>query len=397
MSTWRNQLLPASFRGVPFGVKSADMSGGRRVVKHEFPLRETAPFSEDMGKLGRTFAMEAFVVGDDYMSGRNALLDALEAEGPGTLIHPYHGTQRVTGTYRMRETSEDGGMAVFSLDFTLTSADLTNPTTAVDSPAQVAVSAAALKASAGAEFLSRFDELSRLRASVTGALTAATSAVARVLNVVAIPGQVVAELGVQIAALQSNTTALLNTPGDLVSSLTGLIEGLGAGLLSANAPNPLAPLLAIFSVDFGVRPPSDTPSRVIEQVNFDATQNLVKRLVLAQAALMAVAQTFESYEQAVAVRASIVDLIDAHCEAFADDVYPAIQQMRTDVVGAVPGSGVDLPHLVTFVPHATLPSLVLAHTLYGSLDREADIVRRNGIANPGFVAGGVALEVLADE
>ncbi len=49
---------------------------------------------------------------------------------------------------------------------------------------------------------------------------------------------------------------------------------------------------------------------------------------------------------------------------------------------------------MSHTPAFTLPSLVLAQELYGSVDQEADIIARNSISNPLLVIGGTALEVL---
>ncbi len=62
---------------------------------------------------------------------------------------------------------------------------------------------------------------------------------------------------------------------------------------------------------------------------------------------------------------------------------------------AVPGEASDLPRLLRYVPPATVPSLVLAHRLYGDVALEADLVARNRVARPGFMLGGQALEVLS--
>jgi prophage DNA circulation protein len=46
---WRAGLRRASFRGAAFLVTEHQAESGRRVVAHEFPLRETG-FTEDLGK-----------------------------------------------------------------------------------------------------------------------------------------------------------------------------------------------------------------------------------------------------------------------------------------------------------------------------------------------------------
>ena len=45
--TFFSNLRQASFRGAKFEVDDVDASGGRRLVKHEYPLRDE-PYTEDM-------------------------------------------------------------------------------------------------------------------------------------------------------------------------------------------------------------------------------------------------------------------------------------------------------------------------------------------------------------
>jgi prophage DNA circulation protein len=132
----------------------------------------------------------------------------------------------------------------------------------------------------------------------------------------------------------------------------------------------------------------------VEQANFDAVHRLVQRLVIVNASEAVVAQMFTSFDQAVAARTAVTDLIDLHVEEASDDTYPALVALHAALVAAVPGDSATLPKLQPYTPVTTVPSLVLAHQLYGHLDREADLVTRNRVRHPGFVTGGVGLEVL---
>ena len=88
------QRLTASFRGVTFFVEASDISAGRRVVTHQYPQRDE-PFTEDLGRAARVFSLSAFVLGDDCIEQAQALRDAIEQPGPGTLVHPEFGELQV--------------------------------------------------------------------------------------------------------------------------------------------------------------------------------------------------------------------------------------------------------------------------------------------------------------
>ena len=104
--TFFSRLREASFRGVPFEVDDVEASGGRRVVLHEYPLRDT-PYREDLGRRAREFSVRGYIIQGrtyDYATSRANLLKALEAYGAGELVHPWHGeVSVVVDDYRLRE------------------------------------------------------------------------------------------------------------------------------------------------------------------------------------------------------------------------------------------------------------------------------------------------------
>lgn len=84
-----------SFRGVPFYIEDQQgQDGGRRIVMHEYPLRDDG-LTEDLGLRLRNYHVSCLVIGDDYTSQADKLIDALEAKEPGTLKHPFFGTKNV--------------------------------------------------------------------------------------------------------------------------------------------------------------------------------------------------------------------------------------------------------------------------------------------------------------
>ena len=128
MSIRSEQLLPASFRGVPFEVTSGSLRAGRRTVVHEYPQRDK-PYVEDLGKATRQITIEAFVVGDDYIARGTALLAEIEKPGSGALIHPWLGEMTVTVT-SVSELKFDTGLGTAYLTFVATEAgDLEFPAT----------------------------------------------------------------------------------------------------------------------------------------------------------------------------------------------------------------------------------------------------------------------------
>jgi prophage DNA circulation protein len=69
---WKDNLLPASFRGVAFFYEDTSREGGRRLANHEFPLRDEN-YLEDLGLRAKVHRIRGYVLGDDYFSDRDAL------------------------------------------------------------------------------------------------------------------------------------------------------------------------------------------------------------------------------------------------------------------------------------------------------------------------------------
>src|SRR5580765_6013376 len=103
---WRDTLRIASFRGAFFHVESSGRQSGRRTVVHQYPKRNL-PYAEDMGREAVHWQFTGYIILNDkrlqaaanhgratvapyadLIAQRNALVNALEQDGPGELIHP---------------------------------------------------------------------------------------------------------------------------------------------------------------------------------------------------------------------------------------------------------------------------------------------------------------------
>jgi len=390
--SWRDELRPASFRGVHFKVRSTEDSFGRRQVRHEFPQRDR-PYTEDMGRKADEFVVEGYLLGDDYNVARDRLVEACRDQtGPGTLIHPYLGERTVTCQgLRVRHSTEDGRMCVIAMTFV----EEGDPIGDVieDTAGTVRTRAAAVKAAAKKSFLQRF-----LTDGMPGfVLASAQTFVENLTSALDFKGlkadlAASADFAYAVRNLNADAAALVATPEGLADRITDTLSLL-RGAFSGSADL----LLGLFDDNDGAATAvSGTASRVQEAENENALRGLVRQIALAEAASQRVAETPASHQDAVAAREGLTDRIDAEAEAADDDAYPALLSLRADVARAIPAPGETLPELITYTPPVTLPSLVIAQQLYGDAGREAEIVARNSPRHPGFMTGGVPLEVISD-
>jgi prophage DNA circulation protein len=382
------QLVGASFRGVPFLVETVEVSTGRRIVVHEFPLRND-PFVEDLGRRARRFRVDGYVIGDDYLAKKNALLTALEAEGPGELVIPYYDVRRAIGdTVGTRETRADGGMAMFALEFAETPSQAPVPTEEVDSASEVASSADAAVVATKAELAEQYDPAGMPAFALASAETALRNAAAGLgekLAPVVSRTQEFATLTGQLALITARASSLVREPDDVIDEFRGAITGLVGAILDAPGAV-LDALTDAYSVDLGPDAPTTTATRERERANQIALTGALRRVIAIEAARIAPLVPYASIEEATAARDLVAGLLEEQAAGAGDTAYPALVTLRSDVLRAVPGAA-EFARVVTVTRRVAIPSLLLTYQIYGSVDREADVIARNGIRNPGFVVG----------
>lgn len=98
LGPWADGLQTASWRGIPFAVRSSQIRRGRRIAVHEYPFSDIV-WVEDLGRGTRTITFSGFLIGDDVFQQRDAMAAASdEVAGAGYLVHPSLGAVQATLT-----------------------------------------------------------------------------------------------------------------------------------------------------------------------------------------------------------------------------------------------------------------------------------------------------------
>lgn len=151
MRDWGRSLFSASFGGFPFKVEKEKDPFGKKLVIHEFPLRDD-PFIEDLGNASRHFDLTAYLASDTCDVEATALQATLLAFGPAILVLPDQGPVICffkNGT-RDRERDREGYVA-FSLSFV--SQGAATPVISAAFLGQLVFDAASVLATAGSSLL----------------------------------------------------------------------------------------------------------------------------------------------------------------------------------------------------------------------------------------------------
>ncbi|QXI29771.1 DNA circularization protein [Pseudomonas vanderleydeniana] len=420
-TNWRERLLPASFRGVPFWVDQAKTPVGQKGQLHEYPQRDQ-PFFEGLGQQAKIHDLTAFIVGADCLEQRDKLLKALE-EGSGELVHPWLGRMQVkVGECDMTQTRQDGGLVTFNLKF-YPDEPLQFPKPVVNTQEQLQVASSKLLTSS----VGRFDEamklvnqarvgLDNLRKGITQAyqvieqqlqplIETYANVYALVRTVKEFPHQVSAAVKGVLSEVKAEFNGLVGEVRGLVGEVRGLkdfaVQGYHGMLADLSKQVEDAKSLDASQLAIG----KDTAAASQATVNLiqDALLVQIAQLVsvipaATQAVKLAVTPSLAQQAQQPVQRADVpvVDdvlaLRDNLNEAIwqaalkADSVhYQALNTVRQALVqhlNAVASNGV---RLIDLVPKSNLPALVVAYKNFGDATRVGEVVQRNRIAHPGFI------------
>ncbi len=386
---WRADLRTSSFRGVPFHVDQGTVGAGRRLARHEYPQRDI-PYLEDMGRKAREYKVEAYIIGTDYMAGRDALLAAIEEAGAGQLVHPYHGTLQVTASdCQLTESTQHGGLAKFSITF-VEAGQQQEPTTGVDTEGVLDAQYDVCEAAFADDFAQSFSVANMPEFAVRDALDSANS-------LLALPEM---SLG-NLSWIRSNPLSALTSllPENLFGSLRDPLS-LATGILAL--VRRAESVMGLFSFS---RPPVSaafyTPTRMAQSSNRSSFTSLAQQAATARRIMDMAKSEPATLEDARIARSEIVYRADAVLldENTGQRSADAIMQLRTDAVSHFSQMQPSLPNLVSLTPQAVRPAMVVAHEFYGDdwLDagRADELLSRNDVRHPGFVPAGSLLELIS--
>ncbi len=397
---WKRRLRPARFRKATFNVDESVYDAGRRGTTHEFPGRDV-PYREDLGRKARVYKVEGFIVGPNYISGKNKLIAKLEEPGSGELIHPYFGRVKVSvENFSVSESTRDGGFVKFSMTF-VESGEVRFPKSENDSGFNVENAGGLLDTSSQGAFGAVFSVLGQAEYavdSVTDKVNSFADDLDDILAQLNGPAGAVADLALAIKNLKAVAGALVTTPATLASEISRAFSL----LLEAGDPSDVLKhtrkMYTFGSTDAAI--PTTTSSRTKQQTNLTALNNLVKNQATVATAKAAIQIDFLTTQDAEAARIIVTDQIDTLLDTLPsestgdDENFSNLQQLRAELVSGLPSNANNLANVTTYTPISTENSLALAYDLYGSLELEDDLVSRNDISHPGFLSADKDLEVL---
>lgn len=389
---WLTTLHPASFKGVPFETEGDDEGGGRRIVSHEFPMRDD-PFNEDLGEAKREFDVTAYLASDQADSDATAFVSVLTQRGPGLLVLPTHGQLLVRcHTFKRDRKKDQAGKIGFALKFVregaasslVSFASLAN---LVFARADTVVSALAGWAEGA---ITAFRQADFVIASATSALQDGAAALETLRTTEAVDPAVSATQRDAIQRLFDAAPAAVQRDGtisgDAVASVVTIARTLGDGLASERAVPAFEQMLDPF-VFHPAAVYLTASARAADQNR--AAVYLAIRVAAVTAYAEAVAKApLADRQAAITLRANVAEHFEAILEGLsaADFAFfQAIVSLRGAVIDYLSRAILDRAPIIKVGANLHLPSLWWAHRLYQNPLRATEIAARNRVIHPSFM------------
>ena len=428
MALLASGLLPASFRGVPFGVFADEIGGGRRVAVHQYPGREE-PWAEDIGRGARSFRFRGFIVdGDIAFAGgpiqlqRALLIAALEKAGPGLLVHPTLGPIQVSvPRFSVGADLGAGRLSTVDLEFVeagkrtypslltkssglLTASNLMTAALAADGVRAIALTSRsggrrsdiAIVAAGWSDRVRTLGEdataLHRLAAQlpgsygrfvgggnqgVDGRVVAGEQTIA---DLIATASADRVEIAVALDRLDASIGSLdLSDAETLPRLVQAVVDALAAACADPADAIRLLVQLLLFNL---ARPEATTAIGV-------AVAGMFRRAAVARLVLITGAYQPSSSDDASGLILMLGNLLatvaDAAADAGEDDSFRAVRAARAAIVQDLRSRGATLPKVRSFVMSAALPSLTLAQRFYRDAARAGQLEEQAAPVHPLFM------------
>lgn len=388
--SWKQRWQDASFRGVRFLTEGMNTDIGRRAVVHEYPYQD-ATTTEDMGLKARKYTINAYVIGDDHDLQRTSLIQALEAPGPGDLIHPEYGLQSVVLESCTSSSDQQTRISKFNMVF-VQAGKPRYPSQQRNTRAEVVQLQAKINTS--------------LRQRLTGVLSSDMNILTLRTQVVEL-ANVYRRSGYMLALAETGLPKGV-TGADLLDLVTAS-EALDTALLApirTELPSLPDNWTEIPAADTETLPSINKGIGLLNQLQAASNSNLTPQSLLQHAyasvfSLPLIHSTrlvYDSVEQAQSLRQSLHSHLTT-LAGFSNLDYSGLVGQFRDLLSVVDAAAeqqlATLPNVVYVKPKVEIPTLTLAWQQQQDASKADSIQERNlHILHPLFVTSARAVEIL---
>lgn len=392
---WLQSLWRTSYKGAAFYVETDTEGGARRIVIHEFPMRDY-PYLEDLGERHRAFTVTAYVSSDRADAEATVLMQVCAMRGPGILVLPTQGPVLVRCLEFTRVHQKDKlGYIAHDLQFvregfTSALASATNLINMIFVQAEQAAAVAASVFAAVALIKSVPDYVSH-------ALQYGTEEALATLDVVRTASSIdtdvnAAQRDAIQAAYVALPIALTNEDQEALQSIGHSVVKVAMALAENTDPSIALQSMAEILATTPSEVTQDRPSTSIWRAHVRTNRN-ASYVLLRTAALIAYCEAIAKAElkdrpAAITLRANVSNYFEDQLGSLPSEQYELFQimtKLRDATIEYLSRAILDLAPVVTVSASLSMPSLYWSWRLFGDPSRTDELVSRNRVPHPSFM------------
>jgi prophage DNA circulation protein len=415
---WRDNLVKASFKDVPFQADIVELSVALDIKENKKPsglfanlLKTTPTVKNKLGKpeneayslKSNILIMRAYFSGEEYEANRDAFQAAVEDATAGLLILPNQLPIRALATNAsFTWDNRSGGWSDVTVRFVEsglpTAAEQAKANFLFDTRAEAEAASEQLSETTSATTDEQIDTVGQPD-YVAQAAEDNTDTYVDVVN---------ESLSAGVAGVSNSFDGVKNSLAQL-SATKNIVVQSGASLYSeiSNIANlmrnafsaPEAAAAALLKVFDGFEElqkvvVGTTPAKVAERINQQMYQVLVQAESISKVALLLSDLDFATVEDAATTRDNILDRIERLQEYIGDlsegdwsEMYRDLSSIRAAVWNDISARSAALPVVDQLDIRDPMPAVVIAYQKYANADRYTEILTRNDIEQSLFTSG----------
>ena len=422
-------LREASFRGVSFYLVDNEGTSGRRAIPRAYPKKEVG-WTEDNGAVLTQQQINGLLLGSNYQTQLEALLRALNTPGPGELVHPWFGIQKVqVGKVTHRLSTQEGGIAYISFEVSEAGERLF-PAATENTSLTVLSGVDKVKAALeNGDFFALLDGLGEMVDTFLDDMEG------MVVNLLTLPSAITDWMD-RLGRFRGLVDVIVAKPANFINEILDLVSGVhesvteplwsmrlydqlrsrwdgakseasGAGISRAEAAatRQLPQFMSATpgSVEGGVGgfvssipAVAATPSAAMQDNITGFTQVVVLATLLAQAETIA-QTTFRTSEEAISTGDALAALLAEQAvvavESGQRELWRTLRDLRFAVVNDARIRSAKLPQTRLLSPTTTSSVSLIAWRETSNTENRDIITRRNRLRDPSFILPGKTIEV----
>lgn len=386
-----SRLSEGQFREAYFFYQDYNASGGRKTVSHEYPNKKER-YVEDLGGLEKKFTLNVYTDDNVSYADRDSLIEALDQEGIGDLVHPSIGDLKVVCVgYTFSESIRELGITKFQINFEIASLNILPVKTKGSKGFLASLKSKVLGKNEDA-FNAGWKSVKNAKAKFDSGVKTLKRTANKINNVakqIQGAGDSFADFTTSLNQIVASANRLVQSPSILASNLRTSFDNM------AVAFNNSKDLFSTTKKLFGFNE-SDQAIVGKSQIQLDIKNNQDQLNNFVNVAVLATAYDASiniDYSNLQELNEVITDLENGfnQLSGIDKDLYSDLVQMKIEANNIFSNLAISLPNVADYEVFNPISLNVLVYKLYGSLDLKETIRLLNNFSNTSQIQGNIKI------